>query len=135
MDDASPYDAKVAHNDPENSVRTNRKNYHSMMKKNKSFNPRRDSNESFSGKLGKSPYIFNKDKPILPYENDCPSLKGYITENFHDSELIDYDLLHRLYDRLQGGMTKTEICEEIREDSQKTWKFLSEFVILRESIL
>ena len=80
-------------------------------------------------------YVFNKDKPLFKYDNSCPNLKKFITDNFNDSELIDYDYLHRLYDRMKGTMSQVEIEEEIREDSQKTWQFLSKFVILRESTI
>ena len=72
---------------------------------------------------------------MFKYDNSCPNLKKFITDNFNDSELIDYDYLHRLYDRMKGTMSQVEIEEEIREDSQKTWQFLSKFVILRESTI
>jgi hypothetical protein len=51
-------------------------------------------------------YIFNKEKALFPYENNCPELKSFIEGHFKHNELIDYDNLHKLADRLVGGMSK-----------------------------
>ena len=119
-------------------IRTNQQLNEHLMKRSRSvLGIPRNSNESSvlvsSNSVVTQPYTFNKSKPLFHYDPRCNLLKQFITDNFNDSELIDYDCLHRLYDRMKGTMSKGEIEDEIREDSQKTWEFLSKFVILRES--
>ena len=61
------------------------------------------------------------------------ALKKFIQQTFRDDEMIDYDEIHKIEDRLKSGMTYAELTAEMVEDSQKVWKFLSEKVIFRDS--
>ena len=71
----------------------------------------------------------------MPFDGDCRELKSYISGNFHDHQLIDYDWEHKLYNRENNKMSLEEIEAELAEDTQKVWKFLAENSILRDSVL
>jgi hypothetical protein len=67
------------------------------------------------------------------YNNNSKILKEFIESNFKGAELIDYDYLHKIDILNSSNLTFKELDAEFSENSQKTWEFLAEHVILRES--
>ena len=80
-------------------------------------------------------FVYEPEKPMTPFINDCPKLKNFMTSNFSDDQLIDYDFEHRDYDRKTKGYSQKEIEEELKDESQRFWKLLTEHVIFRDSTI
>ena len=97
-----------------------------LKKMRENYNPKRK-------RTGREKYMPDRSKPMYPFSTNCNNLKKFIQSTYMDYELIDYDELHKMDDRLTSGMTYDELTAEIAEDSQRVWKFLSEEVIFRES--
>lgn len=62
-------------------------------------------------------------------------MKKFITENFKDLELMDFETENRLTQRALNLISQKELTQEFITDSQKIWRFLADNVILRESVL
>ena len=70
--------------------------------------------------------------PIIKFEKDRDHLKEYVYNNFRDSEMIDYERETKAARDL-ARMTDDEIDREFASNSKRSWKFLSENVIFRDS--
>ena len=62
-------------------------------------------------------------------------MKKFITENFKDLELMDFETENRLTQRALNLISQKELTQDFITDSQKIWRFLADNVILRESVL
>ena len=62
-------------------------------------------------------------------------MKKFISENFKDLELMDFEAENRITQRALNLISQKESTQEFITDSQKIWRFLADNVILRESVL
>ena len=61
-------------------------------------------NQRATTKLGqrrekRTPFVFSRGRPVVPFDPNSVSLKRFISEHFSDDQLIDFDYEHREYDR------------------------------------
>ena len=78
-------------------------------------------------------FVFDREKSLLPYNNNWDQLKNYITDNFTDDLLIDFEQVQRQNDMKFKVMTLAERIIEQKIDNQRLWAFLTNTVMLREA--
>ena len=78
-------------------------------------------------------YVFDKDKPVIPYHGDCQFLKSFILDNFNENDFIDYEAEVKALER--NFKNQNELEQDFAQEGSKYWNMLAQHVVFRESTL